>query len=159
MCYHNLWLIYNVCTSENWCMEPCLCHIMEPHLWGHPFFTRKVALQEGGLSPVEIKTFNLRFTLGSGLFWGVGISSGWPLKTYSTILLAILHGEGQLFVIDKHIPSSPILCLLFAVFRMMIILSKTNKSFSLYLIGRCATPLWDVRHREENQRARLPHMW
>ena len=53
-----------------------------------PFAPEKWPFKRGGLlSGVEIYTFMFRFTVSSGLSRGVGLSSGWPLKRSSTVLV------------------------------------------------------------------------
>ena len=55
-----------------------------------PFASEKWPFKRGGLSSgVEIYTFMFRFTLSSGLSRGGGLSSRWPLKRGSTV---VLHG-------------------------------------------------------------------
>ena len=41
----------------------------------------------GLLAGVEISTYMLELTLTSDLFKGVGLSSGWPLKRGSTLMV------------------------------------------------------------------------
>ena len=56
-----------------------------------PFASEKWPFKKGGLSSgVEINTFMFRFTLSSGLFRGGGLSSGWPLKRGSTVIILII---------------------------------------------------------------------
>ena len=53
------------------------------------FVSEKWPFKKGGFSSgVEINTFMFRFTLLSGLSRGGGLSSGWPLKRGSTVLLS-----------------------------------------------------------------------
>ena len=53
-----------------------------------PFAQEKWPFKRGGLSSgVEINTSMFRFTLSNGLSRGVALSSGWPLKRDSTVLL------------------------------------------------------------------------
>ena len=53
-----------------------------------PFAPEKWPFKRGGLSSgVEINTFMFRFILSNGLSRGVGLSSGWPLKRGSTVLI------------------------------------------------------------------------
>ena len=55
-----------------------------------PFASEKWPFKRGGLSSgVEINTFMFRFTLSSGLSRAVGLSSGWPLKRGSTVLIKL----------------------------------------------------------------------
>ena len=65
-----------------------MCITVEPLLWGHPFASEKWPFKRGGLLlGVEINTYMFRLTLSSGLSRGGGLSSGWPLKRCSTVLL------------------------------------------------------------------------
>ena len=53
-----------------------------------PFSPEMWLFKKGGLlSKEQINTFMFRFTLSSGLSRGVGLSSGWPLKRGSTVLV------------------------------------------------------------------------
>ena len=76
------------------CQDSAIWHIVytvEPLFWGHPFFTRKVAFQEGGLSSgVEFNILLFKFTVPSVLFRRVGLSSGWPLKRGSTVMELVI---------------------------------------------------------------------
>ena len=56
-----------------------------------PFTSEKWPFKRGGLSSgVEINIFMFRFTLSTGLSRGGGLSSGWPLKRGSTVVLLML---------------------------------------------------------------------
>ena len=53
-----------------------------------PFCIKKWPFKRGGLLPgVEINTLMFRFTLSSGLSRGGGLSSGWPLRKGSTVII------------------------------------------------------------------------
>ena len=53
-----------------------------------PIAPEKWPFKSSGLSSgVKINTFMYRFTLSSGISRGGGLSSGWPLKRGSTVLV------------------------------------------------------------------------
>ena len=65
----------------------CKATLFAPEMW--PF--KRVGLSSG----IEISTFMFKFTLTSVLSRGVGLSSGWPLKTIFTIQLFKPGGEAE----------------------------------------------------------------